>query len=102
MNLDVKNEEEKTIEELKKERDLLLLKDEINRLKRAEQRDKKIRKAPKLILNFVVYFLAVNGAGLLFSGVFFGRGDQAEIIVFGCIFLIPLALKMFKERIWKS
>ena len=56
MNLDVKNEEEKTIEELKKERDLLLLKDEINRLKRAEQRDKKNKKSSKINSKFCSIF----------------------------------------------
>ena len=79
-----KDQRDKDIEDLKKERDLLLLKDEINKLKRNKkiktEVKEKSKKYIKIFLSVLIYISATYGVlllmisekniGLIFTGVF--------------------------------
>ena len=91
------NELDKEIEELKRERDLLSLKDEIKKLKRkkniGEEVKKKSKKFFKVFWSVLIYLSAAYG--LLLIAI--SNGDISPLIG-GSIMLIPIIVKYLIKK----
>lgn len=86
------------LEKLKKERDTLLLKHEIKKLKKAESREQDIKNlSKKIIINSaktLVYLLAALGVFLFLIGSTFARGREPGLIIGGLALTLPLIVML--------
>lgn len=96
MSLEQNDHIEKDIETLKKERDLLLVKKEIQKLKRQESREKNFKKYFKVCLTIVIYAAAMYGLLLIVLSLSDKRSSVAMIIT-GLLMITPLFIIKIKQ-----